>query len=351
MTEPNDNSEQAAISKWNPAASLGHPEQLGYALTSNQALGALNSAWPGDLNPDRREHKTKQLMKQAVIAIQGSQAKDKLCRCVGLSILDSLVSTAAMDLSLDKAFGEAYLVPFASVCTLMVGYRGFIKLLVNTGFVTHVESVLVYEGEKFEYWRDEKGPHWKHVPDVTLQGQASKVKAAYAVGYTKDGVPIFEVMNIAELEKVRAVSKAKNGPYTAWTTEMYRKAPIRRLQKYVPKTADNLGFELLAAAAAHDNEMYDLNGRAKYVEAHEQHQLEVQQAKSEEWERRVSGEPPTTQIVHDDVEVPDEPAAADAEKPAESAEKPAPDPNDPSTWEIADDGQPIPPVIDEKGGK
>jgi len=320
MTEP----QETAIEKWHGDAPLGRAINIGYALTSPAATGALNSAWPGDLNPDRRDHRTKQLIKQAILSIDGSQAKDVICRCVGVSVLDSLVACASMDLSLNKAFGEAYLVPFAGICTLMVGYRGFVKLLVNTGFVTHCESVLVYEGEVFEVSRDETGPHWKHVPDVTLQGNAANVKACYAAAYTRAGGTIFEAMNLGELEKVRKASKAvqsgKKTPYDYWTTEMYRKAPLRRLQKWIPKVADNLGYELLAKACEHDNGMFDLERSAKYVEAIQQHKLESREKKQIEWSRRMSDEP-------------------QADPPAE----PQPDPADESTWPQSDDGEPIPP--------
>jgi recombinational DNA repair protein RecT len=204
-------------------------------------------------------------------------------------VLDSLVACATLDLSLVKALGEAYLVPFKNVCTLMIGYKGFIKLIVNTGFVTHIESVLVYQGEMFKFWRDEKGPHWNHEPDITQQGDPEKVLACYAAGYTRDGKPMFEVMNIDELEHVRRTSKMADaaGPYQSWRTEMYRKAPIRRLQKWLPKTGDNLGFQILTKALEVDNQMFDLERTRKFDEGSQQFRLEQQERKDKDFDERM----------------------------------------------------------------
>jgi len=250
-----------------PGAPLQHASALRSVIESKEASGyrrVLNHAWPGDLDPQRRDHQTQRLIEQAQIAIATSERPDAILKCCFASVIDTLHVAASLNLSVQKSLGEAYFVPFAGVLTLMVGYRGFIKLLVNTGYVTQVASVLVYEGEPFAYRRDEHGPHWEHSPDLRLQGQADKVVGCYAVGYTRGGPPLFEVMNADELGKVKACSasvrKGIAGPYTAWPTEMMRKAPIRRLQKYIPKTADNQAYELLAKAAEHDNQLYDLRG-------------------------------------------------------------------------------------------
>lgn len=292
MTEEKKTTE---IQKITPEQALAHPQRLLLLKDHPIIMASLNDAWPGDLDPQRRQNKTNQLIGQAIISIAGSPARDKLTQSMVLSFVDSLVACASMDLSLNKALGEAYLVPFAGVCTLMVGYRGFIKLIVNTGFVTHIESVMVYEREEFTWTRDETGPHWIHNPDLKLQGQDEKVAGCYCVGYREKGPPIFEPMNLAQLIKVMKSSAAvKSGaktPYDWWRTEMYRKAPIRRMQKWIPKTGENKAYELLALAIEHDNKMFDLKGSEKYIEAAEQHRNAVQEQREAEWQKRLTAEP------------------------------------------------------------
>ena len=237
-------------------------------------MDSLARSFPGEMNPERKTEKAIQLLDQAYIyaAQLDDDARGRLMRCVGASVADSLLACASMNLPLTKALGEAYLVPFSNVCTLMVGYRGFIRLIINTGFVTAIESVLVYDGETFEHWRDENGPHWKHIPDVSLQGKAEKVRACYAVGYTRENRPIFELMNREELAKVEGVSKmGGRGAYKAWRTEMMRKAPIRRMEKRIPKSPDDLATAILAAAVTHDNSMYELAGSEEYRELAQEH--------------------------------------------------------------------------------
>jgi phage RecT family recombinase len=283
------------IAIYEPGRPLGHPKNLhlirGDTPEAKMQLATMTRAWPGDLDPQRRMNKTLQLLEQAAVSIATSERPDSITNCCQVSILDSLTVCASLDLSIQKAMGECYLVPFAGICTAMIGYRGFIKLLVNTGFVSHIESVLVYEGETFEYNRDENGAHWRHLPDIRKQGHDELVVACYAAGYpTHPGAsPLFELLNKEELEKVKrssaAVRSGKKGPYDFWATEMMRKAPIRRLQKYMPKTADNLGYEILAHAVEHDNKAFDLAGYAEAQGAFQDQQRERKQlawAKSSE---------------------------------------------------------------------
>jgi len=284
---------ESAIQKVDVNAPLRHPRNCVHFMADIEAGTSLVRAWPGDLDKDRRVHKTKQLLEQAAITIATSgSAMQKLQQCVTLSVIDSLVACASMDLSINKAMGEAYLVPYGNICTLMVGYRGFIKLMVNAGFVTRVESVLVYEGEPFKWWRDETGPHLMHEPDAASQGKVELVTAAYAMGYTRDGAPMIEVMNAEQLAAVQKASKGAGGPaYRDWPTEMMRKAPVRRLQKYIPKTADNLAYDLLVRACEHDNQQYDLSPDSTYGKAAQAYKDKQQAKLSDDWQSRVTGEP------------------------------------------------------------
>ena len=287
MADKKPDTEKAIVLRAGHA--LGQASRLALAYDMETYMESLDNAWPGDLTPDQKRNRSKKLIRQGVVTISQSPAAATILKCGEDSILDCFVDAASMDLNLSKAFGEAYLVPFVGACTLMPGYRGLIKLIVNTGFVPHVESVLHYAGEEFTFTRDEQGPHWHHVPDFQLQGQGAKVVGCYAVGYTRVGTPIFEYMNAAELEKVKqssaAVRKKADTPYNFWPTEMMRKAPIRRLQKYLPKMADNKAYDLLAKAVEHDNKTFDID---KYQETARQFAAETAEAKQKDWAERMA---------------------------------------------------------------
>ena len=77
--------------------------------------------------------------------------------------------------------------------------------------------------------------------------------AAYAVAKTKDGGIYREVMSVADINKVRDVSRSKDrGPWVDWWSEMARKTVIRRLSKRLPMSTD------LQAVIERDDDMYDL---------------------------------------------------------------------------------------------
>ena len=258
------------IVRFDRTAALTGPDNCELLLNDGLAFDMILSAFPtdGNTDPQRRRDKAVSLIREATIHIANSDARDKLCRCAGATVLDALVSCARLDLSLTKTLGHAYLIPFSGVCTLMVGYKGFIKLIVETGYIRHLETVVVYEGDEFKFWRDENGPHLHHVPDPASQGDNSKVRLVYLIARTIDGSTMFEMMNNAELEKVRKSSKQPDGPaYKSWPTEMKRKAVIRRFEKSIPKGMNTAAERRLASAMELDNSQFDPTKLAEYKEA------------------------------------------------------------------------------------
>lgn len=254
-----ENNEPNAIQVFRKS-SLGSPTALWTIQSQPDLLGIIGRNFPGDMNTDKRAAKTRALIEQAIVHVANSgKALQPLLGCTGESYIQALGDTAALDLSLVKATGECYLIPFGHCCTHMTGYRGFIKLIINTGAVLHIETALIYLGESFRLWDDDTGQHWLHERDIALQGEAENVTGGYAVARMREGSDIIEPMNIAELRHVMSVSKMKDGgPNKQWTTEMYRKATIRRLAKGLVKTGDKAAVEILNRAVIQDNTLYNL---------------------------------------------------------------------------------------------
>lgn len=163
------------------------------------------------------------------------------------TVYASLIIAAQLGLEPSGARGEAYLVPFKGKCTLMPGYRGLVKLALRSGAVKSIRSRIVYEGDEFlvEYGSTEKLHHVPKMDRVIAEGETPRIIAAYAIADLADGTQQFEVLDGWQLDKVRAASMQANGPaWQAWAEEMYRKAPVRRLAKYLP-----LGDDYFKAAA------------------------------------------------------------------------------------------------------
>lgn len=132
---------------------------------------------------------------------------------------------------------ESALVPYAGKVTFIPMYEGLLKLLRNSGELKSLTTNLVYEGEQLEYYIDEKGEHFKHVPDIF--STATKIIGAYSMVVTKDGGIYLEFMKMSEIENVEKQSKAKDGPWKGpFRNEMIKKTVFKRLFKKLPKSTD-----------------------------------------------------------------------------------------------------------------
>lgn len=113
---------------------------------------------------------------------------------------------------------------------------GIIKRLYETGLVTFIDAAAVYEKDAFEFTR---GDEIKLVHRPTLDDDPGKIIAAYVVVKLKNGETKREVMPRRDIEKVRAASKAADGPgWSKWYDQFAIKAVIKRAYKQLPKSAD-----------------------------------------------------------------------------------------------------------------
>lgn len=134
---------------------------------------------------------------------------------------------------------------------------GILKKVRNSGALISIGAHVAYDADRFLYVLGDE-ERIEHEP--ALGANRGKPKAVYAIAKTKDGGIYREVMTVAEVEKVRNVSRAKNsGPWVQWWDEMARKTVIRRLSKRLPMSTD------LDDLIRRDDELYDFNknGRAE----------------------------------------------------------------------------------------
>lgn len=131
---------------------------------------------------------------------------------------------------------EAALVPFKGEVQYMPMIGGILKKIRNSGELVDIGASVVREGESFRRWTDEAGEHLLHEQDP-FSDQA--VRGVYAYARTKDGGFYLELMSVADVEKVRNVSRAKDaGPWTVWWNEKAKVAVMRRLSKRLPMSTD-----------------------------------------------------------------------------------------------------------------
>ena len=182
---------------------------------------SIAQSLPKHINPDRL----------ARIALSELRTTPALLNCQPQSLMNAIVKAGQLGLEPGGALGHAYLVPYKTEATLIIGYRGLIALARRSGEIQSLTARVVYENDTFEleYGIDEK---LRHIPAVDNPGQMTH---AYAVAKLSGGGVQWEVMTRGEIEAIRKRSKAGNsGPWQSDYAEMARKTVVRRLCKYLP---------------------------------------------------------------------------------------------------------------------
>jgi recombination protein RecT len=186
---------------------------------------AIAQALPKHISPDRI----------ARIALTAIRSNPKLAECSPQSFLGSLLQASQLGLEVNTPLGQAYLIPYGNVCTLVVGYQGMMDLGRRSGMVKAIYAHAVRENDEFNY---ELGlePKLKHIP---AEGDRGKLTHVYAVARLTDGEPIFTVLTVAEVELYRSRSRAaNNGPWVTDYEAMALKTAVRRIFKWLPKSAE-----------------------------------------------------------------------------------------------------------------
>lgn len=238
------------------------PQHVGHTLKQllEQNAAELQKVLPKHLTLER-------LLKVALYCIE---KVPKLQQCTIASLVACVKQLAELGLEPGGALGLAYLVPFddkktnTTICTVIIGYRGFIDLARRSGKLSQIEAHVIHEHDDFQV---EFGlePVLRHKPK--LDGNEGKPKAVYCVARLVDGGKHVEVMPWEAVMRIKARSRSsQNGPWVTDEEEMARKTVVRRAAKYLPLSpeladalnADGEDFvdgEVVAPtlALAHDN--------------------------------------------------------------------------------------------------
>jgi len=128
----------------------------------------------------------------------------------------------------------SYLIPYSDKCTFIIGYQGYVELVMKTGKVSHIHADIICENDDFEC---NMGKITKHV--VNYKGDRGKMYAAYAYAKFKDGSEKAEVLSLEEIESIRNKSQGRNSaPWKEHHAEMSKKTAFRRLVKWLSLTPE-----------------------------------------------------------------------------------------------------------------
>lgn len=183
------------------------------------------------------------VLHSVMVALQGNP---KLLDASPDSVIMSALTITQWGLQIGQT---AYIIPYKGVATPVADYKGYIELMMATKLVKHVNAKVIRDGDEFEYLEGDN-PIIVHRPN--WRNKNASIIGAYCSIPTTAGGVIQEVMNVEEIERIRASSHQwKGGELPEWYA---RKCPIRRAAKYAPKSARLQGLLAFEDDAGNPNE-------------------------------------------------------------------------------------------------
>lgn len=248
------------------------PKTISAYLNMPATKQQIAMALPRHMTPDRLTR----------IALTEIRKVPKLEKCDPVSLLGAVIQCAQLGLEPGNALGHAYLLPFdkrenvngkwettGTDVQLIIGYRGMIDLARRSGQIVSLEARTVHAKDRFDVKLGLE-PTLEHEP-AWEEADRGPLTFVYAIAKLKDGGLQFEVMSRAEIERVRAQSKAKdNGPWVSHFDEMAKKTVIRRLFKYLPVSIEiqrAVGLDEQADAGIPQQNAAVIDGQYAHVEA------------------------------------------------------------------------------------
>jgi recombination protein RecT len=220
-------------------AKSDEPKDLAHLMANPKVQAQIKAALPRHMTAER----------MARIATTEMRKVPKLAQCDPMSFLGAVIQCAQLGLEPGNALGHAYILPYEKrtkvggqwrtervEAQVIIGYRGMIDLARRSGQIVSIDARAVYEGDKFDCRlgldaKLEHEPDWQN-PN---RAQPDKLRFVYAVAKLKDDGIQFDVMSRAEVEGVRARSKAADsGPWVTDYSAMALKTVVRRLFKFLP---------------------------------------------------------------------------------------------------------------------
>lgn len=178
--------------------------------------------------------KVSEILDKNSVAIFQAHAKGqimknpKLSQCSRESVYQCLMDCATTGVMPDGR--NAYLIPYGTKCTLIIGYQGLINCILSTGRVKKIHADVIHEKDTVKV---EMGEIIEH--SYNWNGERGDITGVWARAILSDDTALCVAMSKAEVEEIRNGSQGKNSsPWTKHWSEMAKKTAIRRLAKLLP---------------------------------------------------------------------------------------------------------------------
>lgn len=158
---------------------------------------------------------------------------EKIARNDPTSFQDAIVQVASLNLTLNPAFGYAYLVPRDNKVCLDISYKGLIYIAERDKRIKLCVADVVKEDDIFTYkGRFERPDHYFN--PFSPDRESQNFVGAYCTAKISDDTWLTEVMGRQEIVSIKNVSRAKKGPWQTFPGEMIKKTVIKRASKSWP---------------------------------------------------------------------------------------------------------------------
>lgn len=224
------------------------------AKAQMKSIGQALKKWEGSFSKLLPRHINADYMIR--VAMSSIRKTPELLKCTEQSLIDSVSQCSILGLVPDGVLGHAYLLPYKNKgrtdVQLIVGYKGYVDLIMRSGHVKSIIARCAYSDELFEV---EYGTHENitHIPKQP--SERGELTATYAVAKMQNDEYIFVVLYKEDIAKVKAVSKSAHSeysPWQKWEDRMWEKSAIRRLAQMLPTSHED--HRLMSAVQADDFE-------------------------------------------------------------------------------------------------
>lgn len=198
----------------------------------NQSINEIKKALPDTFTADRFVR----------IATTELRKNPKLAECDPYSFLGAVIQSAQLGLEIGSGLGYAYLVPYGSECTFIVGYKGDVDLARRSGKIGRIFLENIYSSDEYNYEIINGSVEISHKPKPGRKADEDIIATYGIAEFLAGGKPQITLMWRDEILYIRdKYSKGAKRPDSPWNTsfpEMCKKTVCRRLNKLLPKSAD-----------------------------------------------------------------------------------------------------------------
>lgn len=223
-------------------------ETVGTAVEKRQTgPGAMIEQYRGDFAAVLPSHiKAATWVRLAQGVLRRDQNLARIAQQNPGSLMQALLEAAR--LGHEPGTNAFYLVPFGSEIQGIEGYRGIVERIYRAGAVSAVKAEIVYANDRFE-WRPNEMEKPVHEFDP-FDEDRGEIRGAYAYCVMRDGSTSRVVtINKNYIEKVRKESRGSDratSPWQKWPDAMVLKTVTRRLEAWVPTSAEYMREQLRA---------------------------------------------------------------------------------------------------------